>query len=92
MTLAVYLSNTTNFVPLLSAICRYLYTSIETQSYYVSIAQEVQNKLGGISQAACLNDFQSFVVDGWPTFCSIQRSVDIVLWGRLSKGQNCMIE
>jgi hypothetical protein len=89
------LSDTDNFVPLLSAIRQHLYRSIETQSYYVSIAQEIQDNLGGIFQAAvapCLDDFQSFVVNGWPTFRSIQGSVDTILWGRLSKGQNSLYE
>lgn len=77
-----------NFICLLSAIRRHLYTSTDTQWYYVSFAREFQCKILGGSCAGpqpCTADFLSFVVDYWPTFRSIEGSVERILWGSQSK-------
>jgi len=77
------LNEEVNFVSLLSTIRRHLYTSTDTQGCYVLIAQEFQYKLlggsHGVGHQPCPGDFQSFVVDHWPTFRSIMGSVEEVL-------------
>ena len=77
-----------NFVRILSTIRRHLYTSADTQSHYISIAQDFHSSSGGIlDHQPCQADFLSFVVDHWPTFRSIKGSEDSteILWGRVLK-------
>ncbi|KAF8344945.1 hypothetical protein F5887DRAFT_968646 [Amanita rubescens] len=89
----VSLHDAVNFIRILSTIRRHLYTSTDTQSHYISIAQDFYSKLSGGSSGGildhqpCREDFLSFVVDHWPTFRSIEGSENSsdVLWGRVSK-------
>lgn len=89
--LALNDSDTINFHTLLSSIRRHLYTSVETQGFYVLIAQEIYSKLLAkhtqvpLDHEPCLDDFQSFVINHWPTFRSIKGSSSSVMWGRVSK-------
>jgi hypothetical protein len=91
----ITLNDAVNFVSLLSAICKHLLMSKNTQQYFVMIAQEMQREVvancRGFS-TPCAEDFRSFMVHYWPTFRSIGSEPGKVLWGRVSKQENSLHE